>query len=181
MRPFIRLFLTFAYIGAVSFGGGYSMLPMFQHELVDKNNWLTNEELTDIFSASQCIPGIIACNCAVFVGYKQKGVAGGVASALGAVSPSVVIILVIAAFISNYTDVPAVRWAFAGVRVCVCVLIINTVIKLWKQAVIDKPAIIVFSVVFLVSVFTSLPAAILVISAGIAGVVISRLRMRAAR
>jgi len=168
--------LTFVYIGAVSFGGGYSMLPMFQRELVEKNGWLTEEEMTDIFSVGQCLPGIIAGNTAVFVGYKQKGVAGGTAAVLGAVFPSVVFTLILAAFIANFADIPIVQSAFAGIRVAVSVLIINTVIKLWKQAIADKAAIVIFAVVFIVAVFTSLPAAALVFAAGIAGVAICSFR-----
>ena len=176
MRLYINLFLTFMHIGAVSFGGGYAMLPMFQRELVEKKGWLTEEDMTDIFSVGQCLPGIIAGNTAVFVGYKQKGVAGGATAVIGAVFPSVVFTLILAAFIANFSDIAVVQSAFAGIRVGVSVLIINTVIKLWKQAVADKLAIVIFAVVFLVSVFTSLPTAALVFSAGIAGVGICTLR-----
>lgn len=170
MKPLIKMFLIFARIGVFTFGGGYSMLPMFQRELVEKTGWLTQEELTDYYSVSQCIPGIIAVNTSAFAGYKHKGRAGGLVAALGIITPSILIILIIASFISNFSDIPAVKNAFAGIRVCVCVLIINTVIKLWKSAVKDKVSLAVFLVVFLVSIFTSLPAALLVISAGLVGV-----------
>jgi len=180
MRPYIKLFLSFAYIGAVSFGGGYSMLPMFQRELVEKNGWLTETEMTDIFSIGQCLPGVIACNTAVFVGYRQKGVRGGIVSALGAAFPSVVITLILAAVITNFADFPIVARAFAGIRVAVSVLILNTVIKLWKQAVVGLAAILIFAVVFLISVLTSFPVAILVIVAGFIGIAISSMRKGAA-
>ena len=181
MREYFKLLLTFSYIGVVSFGGGYSMLPMFQRVIVEKNNWLTEEEMTDAFSVCQCLPGVIAANTAVFVGYKQKGVFGGIAAAIGAALPSVVILLILAAFIANFSDMPAVQRAFAGIRVGVSVLIINTVIKLWKQAVVDKPAIVIFTVVFILSVFTSLPAALFIAAAGGAGVAISALRKEGAK
>ena len=176
MKMLIRLFLSFAYIGAFTFGGGYSMLPMFRRVLVEKNGWLTDEEITDFFSVAQCLPGIIAVNTATLAGYKQKGIAGGISAALGAVFPSLAIILIIAAFLSSFMQNAIVGHAFAGIRVCVCVLIINTVIKLWKQAVVDRFAIIIFAAVFLSSVLTSLPMAILVIAAGICGVAVSSLR-----
>jgi len=173
---YIKLFLSFAYIGAFTFGGGYSMLPMFQRELVEKKQWLTSSEMTDIFSIGQCLPGLIAGNTAVFVGCRQKGALGGIVAALGVAFPSIIIILIIAAFISNFSDIPVVQKAFAGLRVCVSVLIINTVIKLWKHSIADKLAIIIFAAVFLVSVFTSLPVAILVAASGVSGIAISALR-----
>jgi len=178
MRLLFKLFISFTYIGAVTFGGGYSMLPMFQRVLVTKNDWLTDLEMTDIFSVGQCLPGVIASNAAVFVGYKQKGVAGSIAAALGVAFPSVVFILILAAFISNFADIPAVQSAFTGLRVCVSMLIINTVVQLWKKAIVDKIAIIIFLAVFLISVLTSLPIAILVVVAGSSGVGISALRAR---
>ncbi|MDR2568965.1 MAG: chromate transporter [Oscillospiraceae bacterium] len=173
---YIKLLLSFAYIGAFTFGGGYAMLPMFQRELVEKNKWLTNEEMTDIFSIGQCIPGIIAANTAIFVGYKHKGILGGIVAALGVALPSLIIILVIAAFLSNYMDIPIVQKAFIGLRVCVSVLIVNAVIKLRKHAIIDLSATAIFIVVFLVSVYKLLPVAVLIVLAGICGVLISLIR-----
>ena len=178
MRVLLKLFLSFSYIGAFTFGGGYSMLPMFQRVLVEKNKWLTEAEMTDLFSIGQCLPGVIASNTAVFVGYKQKGVLGSIFAALGVAFPSVVFILIIAAFLSNFADIPVVQRAFTGLRVCVSVLIINTVVKLWKHSIVNKPAIAIFAVVFLVSVFTSIPVALLVVAAGAAGIAISALKAR---
>ena len=181
MKALLELFISFAYVGTFTFGGGYSMLPMFKRELVERRGWLTDLEMTDFFSVSQCLPGIIAGNTAVFVGYKKKGVAGGIVATLGVAFPSIVIMLVIAAFVSNFADIPAVRRAFAGVCVCVFVQIFNTIIKLWKQAIVDKTAIVIFVVVFLVAVFTSLPVAILVVASGLAGVLVTSVRKRSAR
>ena len=179
MPPLFRMFLVFARIGVFTFGGGYSMLPMFQRELVEKNNWLTQEELTDYYSVSQCIPGIIAVNTSALAGYKQRGRAGSIAAAAGVIAPSILIILIIAAFIANFSDIPAVRNAFTGIRVCVCVLIINTVVKLWKSAVTDKLTLAIFLVVFGVSIFTNFPAALLVVSAGLVGVASGIMEKRA--
>ena len=173
---YFRLFLTFAYIGTFTFGGGYSMLPMFRRVLVEKNGWVNDTDVADLFAAAQCLPGVIACNTAVFVGYRQKGVLGGIAAALGVVFPSVLIILLIAVFLSNFAENPLVHSALAGIRVCVCVLILNAVIKLWKQSIADKLAIGVFSVVFLLSVFTSLPVAVTIVAAGAFGIAVSTVR-----
>ena len=181
MREYLKIFLTFAYIGAISFGGGYAMLPMFKRQLVEKNGWLTEEEMTNMFSVSQCLPGIIAGNSAILVGYKHRGVFGGIIAALGAVFPSVVIIIVLAMFISRFAHIPAVQSAFAGIRICVSVLIINAVIKLWKSSVADKPAIVVFAVVFLLALFTNISVAILIAAAGVAGLLISTFRKESSK
>ena len=176
---YIKLLLTFSYIGAFTFGGGYAMLPMFQRELVEKKRWLTESEMTDLFSISQCLPGIIAVNTAVFVGHKQKGASGGIVAALGVVLPSVIVITLIAAFLSNFADIPAVQKAFTGLRVCVSVLIINAVFKLRKNAVVDGPAVVIFLVVFVISVLASMPVALLIATAGVCGIAISMYRTRA--
>jgi len=175
---YLKLLLTFAYIGAFTFGGGYAMLPMFQRELVEKNKWLTNEEVTDFFSISQCLPGIIAANTAIFAGYKHKGILGGIVAALGVALPSVIVILIIAAFISNFSDIPVVQKAFAGLRVCVSVLIINAVFKLRKNSIVDIPAAVIFLIVFLLAVYMIFPVAILIVAAGICGILISTFRKR---
>jgi len=154
------------------------MLPMFQRELSEKNKWVTEEEITDLFSIGQCLPGIIAANTAVFVGYKQKGVLGGVAAALGVVLPSLIIIMLIAAFLTNFAHIEIVQKAFIGLRVCVSVLIINAVLKLRKHALVDLAAGLIFIAVFLFSVFFSFPVALLVLSAGICGILISLIRKR---
>jgi len=174
----LKLFLSFAYIGTFTFGGGYAMMPMFQRILVSKHGWLTETEMIELFSVSQCLPGVISSNTAVFVGYKQKGTLGSIAAVLGIAFPSVVLIILIASLLTNFIDHPIAVRAFMGLRVCVSVLILNTVIKLWKNAIADKIAIIIFVVVFLAAVLISLPVAILVIAAGFSGIVISEYRKR---
>ena len=177
---YLKFLLTFAYIGAFTFGGGYSMLPMFQRELVEKNKWMTEDELTDIFSISQCLPGIIAANTAVFVGYKHKGILGGIVSALGVALPSIIIILIIATFLTNIVDIPIVQKAFIGLRVCVSILIINAVLRLRKNSIIDLPSVLIFLAVFLLAIFKVLPVAALVAIAGVFGIAISLVRKRLA-
>ena len=131
MRANLDLFLTFARISASCFGGGYAMLPFFQRELVRKKGWLTDEELLDLTAVAQCTPGVIAVNTATFIGQKLYGTLGGIVATLGVVFPSVLIISVIAGILTNFADIPAVKHAFAGIRVCVCVLIFNADTKLW--------------------------------------------------
>ena len=138
------LFWTFAKIGVCTFGGGYAMLPALQREVVEKRAWATEEELTDYFAIGQCTPGIIAVNTATFVGQKQKGTAGGVIATLGLVFPSVVIIMVIAAFLQNFAHLPAVVHAFNGVRACVCALILSSVLKLRRTTIVDRATLVIF-------------------------------------
>ena len=147
------LFITFAVVGVTTFGGGYAMLPALQREVVEKRRWATDEEVMDWYAIGQCTPGVIAVNTATFVGQKLTGVLGGIFATLGVVFPSLVIITIIAAFIQNFAHLPAVQSAFAGIRVCVCVLILNAVVKLWKKSVIDWKTLLIFIAVFACSVF----------------------------
>ena len=144
MNIYFDLFWTFAKIGVCTFGGGYAMLPALQREVVEKRAWATEEELTDYFAIGQCTPGIIAVNTATFVGQKQKGTAGGVIATLGLVFPSVVIIMVIAAFLQNFAHLPAVVHAFNGVRACVCALILSSVLKLRRTTIVDRATLVIF-------------------------------------
>ena len=139
MNILIDLFLTFARIGVCTFGGGYAMLPILQRELVENKKWATETELADYYAVGQCTPGIIAVNTATFVGRSQAGTAGGILATLGLVFPSLVIIMVIAAFLQNFMHLEFVVHAFNGVRAGVAALIASSVIKLFKNAVIDWP------------------------------------------
>ena len=154
MRELADLFLTFARIGGFTFGGGYAMLPMLQKEVVEARHWATEDELMDYYAIGQCTPGIIAVNTATFIGYKQRGILGGIAATLGVIAPSMVIITVIAAFIKGFADIPAVAHAFAGIRACVCVLIFNAVVRLGKKSLISKTAVAIFCVILALSLFT---------------------------
>lgn len=174
MKEIFMLFFAFAKIGAVTFGGGYAMLPILQRDIVKKYDWATDEELVDYFAIGQCTPGVIAVNTATFIGYKRKGILGGIFATLGVVFPSIVIISVIAAFITGYADIPAVKYAFCGIRVCVCVLILNAILKLSRSSLVDKYTYIIFAAVLALSVFLDVSAAYLVIAAGFAGFLIKR-------
>ena len=180
------LFLTFARIGVCTFGGGYAMLPILQRELVENKKWATEGELADYYAVGQCTPGIIAVNTATFVGRSQAGIVGGIFATLGVVFPSIVIILVIAAFLQNFMDLQWVIHAFNGVRAGLVALIFSSVIKLFKTSVIDWPTRIIYAVVLVTAAagtFLALPdegilgavlgvvlsPVFLVVAAGIAG------------
>ena len=170
MKEYLELFLSFARIGVLTFGGGYAMLPMLEKEVVEKRSWATNEEIMDYYAVGQCTPGIIAVNTATFIGRKIKGISGGIAATLGVVFPSWLIITLIAGLLTSFADNVYVAHAFAGIRVCVCVLIFNSVIKLWKSAVKDRFAVCVFGVVFALSVLFSVSPVICVLLSGTAGI-----------
>lgn len=174
MKELCELFFLFAKMGAVTFGGGYAMLPILQREIVEKRNWATEEELMDYYAIGQCTPGIIAVNTSTFVGYKKKGIPGGIVATLGFVFPSLVIITVIAAFLQNFSHIAAVKYAFNGIRACVCALILDAVLKLGKKSIVDKTCAAIYAGILLLSLFTPLSPAILVVLAGIAGLAIRR-------
>lgn len=171
MKELMTLFFTFARIGGLTFGGGYAMLPILQKEVVEGHNWVTEEELMDYYAIGQCTPGVIAINTATFIGYKRKGVIGAICATLGVAAPSIIIISIIAAFISNFADLEIVKNAFAGIRICVCVLILNAVIKLYKGSVIDKKTLGIFILILSLSLTGITSPMISVLIAGILGFV----------
>lgn len=175
IKIYWKLFATFAKIGAMTFGGGYAMLPILQREVVEKQKWATEEELMDYFAIGQCTPGIIAVNTATFIGQKNKGVFGGIFATLGLVTPSLIIISLLAGVIEAFSHIAWVQHAFGGIRVCVCVLIINAVIKLLKKAVIDKFSFIIFTAVTAAAFFTDLSPVIFVLLAAVIGIVIKNI------
>ena len=172
MKELLELFLTFAKIGVMTFGGGMAMLPILEREVVQNKHWATEEELVDYFAIGQCTPGIIAVNTATFVGQKRKGAMGGITATLGVVFPSLVIITILAGLITNFAHLAWVQNAFAGIQVCVCVLIFNAVLKLWKGAVKDVWGLVIFLVILALSVFTKLSPIIYVLAAAVAGLLI---------
>ncbi len=173
MPLLLDLFCAFFRIGLFTFGGGYAMLPLLQREIVEKKKWATEEEMLDYFAVGQCTPGVIAVNTATFVGFKEKKLSGAIFATLGIVSPSLVIITVIAALLSNFAHIAAVQNAFAGIRVAVCVLILNSIVKLWKKSVVDKLTLGVFIAVFLGSVLLShVSPVVFIVAAAVLGIVV---------
>ena len=172
MNKYLDLFFTFARIGGLTFGGGYAMLPMLQKEVVEKRGWATEEELMDYYALGQCTPGIIAVNTATFVGQNTAGNLGGIVATLGVVFPSLIIITLIAMFLQNFADLAVVQNAFAGIRVCVCVLVFNAVVKLWKKAVVDKKTLILFLIVLIGNFAFDVAPTIFVIFAAVAGILL---------
>ena len=122
-----------------------------------------------------CTPGIIAVNTATYVGYKQAGFLGGVSGTLGVISPSIVIICLVASILQNFIHLPVVLHALAGIRIVVCALMLNTVVTMAKKGIVDRLGALLFVAAFLLACFTPVPTAVIVILAGIAGVVIKKI------
>ena len=156
MNIYFDLFLTFAKVGVCTFGGGYAMLPILQRAVVEKKGWATDGERTYYFAVGQCTPGIIAVNTATFIGFKYKGIPGGILATLGVVFPSLIIITAIAAFLSNFADIPMVRHALAGINAAVVALIASSVVKLGKSTLKNGAAIAIFLCVLVLAAAGSL-------------------------
>ena len=180
MNKLLDLFLTFARIGGLTFGGGYAMLPMLQKEVVEKRGWASEEELMDYYAIGQCTPGVIAVNTSTFIGYKTHGILGGIAATAGMITPSLIIITIIAAFIQQFAHLAVVQHAFAGIRIAVCALVLQSVWKMAKKGVVDVPTSVILLVTFAAVAFFGVSPVVMVIVAAIAGIAIGMIRRRRA-
>ena len=158
-KNILQLFLSFFKIGIVTFGGGLTMLPLLEAEIVDKKKWATRDDLLDYYAIGQVTPGIIAVNVATFVGYKKERILGGISATLGMVAPSILIITFIAMFLSNFTENPIVQKAFMGINIAVSALLIHVSWSFAKKALLKwyhvLIAIVVFTAVFIFNVHTA--------------------------
>ena len=176
---YFDLFASFFRIGLFTFGGGYVIVTLMKQKFVDELHWIQEDEMLDLIAIAQSAPGAIAVNVSTFIGYKIAGVLGGVIATLGLVFPSLVIIIAIAAVLGNVSELPAVKNAFAGIRVGVAVLMINSVIKLAKAAIVDWKAVLIFLAVFGGAVFTPVSPMIYIVAAGVAGILLKTWEVKA--
>jgi chromate transporter len=132
---YFQIFLSFMKCGLFTFGGGYAMLPMMERIIAKKQQWATPEEIAELFALGQVLPGVVAVNTATFVGIKQKGVLGGIVAALGVITPSLVVVTLVASFFATFMEVEVVRNAFSGIFIAACALIISAVWKLFRACV----------------------------------------------
>ena len=171
-----QLYWAFLRIGGLTFGGGLTMLPMLKYELVEKKNWISEDELLDCYAIGQCTPGIIAVNTATFVGYRKCGVAGSIASTAGMVTPSLVIITLLAAFLESFMDNMWLQHALMGVRGIVCALMLNTVINLARKSLTDVFTCVICCVVLGLCLMTEIPTILIVVASALAGIIAERIR-----
>ncbi len=146
------------------------MLPMLKREIVEKYGWATEEELLDIYAIGQCTPGVIAVNTSTYIGYQQGKLVGSIFATLGMISPSLIIISLIASILKEFMALPIVLHALAGIRITVCALMLNTVFSLMKSGIKDKLGVLLFLFGFLLATFTPIPTILLVVCAAVIGI-----------
>lgn len=171
MKDLWKLYAAFFRIGGLTFGGGLTMLPMLKYELVEKNNWVTEEDLLDYYAVGQCTPGIIAVNVSTFVGFKKKGIPGAIFSTMGMISPSLIIVSILAFFLEQFMSNQIVAHAVGGIKIVVCALMLQTVITMAKKNLVSAVCYVVAILAFLLALFTPVPTVLLVLVAGIVGII----------
>lgn len=169
---YAELYITFLKIGSLTFGGGYAMLPMMESELVDSKKWITTEELLDYYAVGQSTPGIIAVNVATFVGYKKAGNIGGIIATLGVVTPSVLIISLMAGIIKSIDQMPVVQKAMKGISVAVCALITDATLKFIKKTARGIVSILVLFTSFIFLYFFKVPSVFIILGATLLGITV---------
>lgn len=166
-----QLFIAFMRIGGLTFGGGLAQLPMLKYEIVQKYGWLTEEELLDVYAIGQCTPGIIAVNTATYVGFEKKGVMGGIVATLGMITPSIVVITLVAMCLQAVIDNIWVQHAIMGIRAIVCALMLNTAYTLAKKTLHGAFAIIIAAIAFAVAMLSGVPTIVIVLVAAAVGII----------
>jgi chromate transporter len=172
LKGYLELFLAFLKLGCITFGGGYAMIPIVERELIKKRGWVTMEEVMDYYTIAQITPGIIAVNLSTFIGYKRKGPLGGALTTIGFVLPGITLIILIALFIRNFQNLPAIKHAFAGIRIAVGALILDTVIKMVKGIFKDWKALIFYIAAFVLSAAFKISPMFIVLGAGLIGLLV---------
>jgi len=173
-----KLFFVFFRIGAFTFGGGLAMIPFIKREIVDNNHWIEEEDIVDIFAIVQSVPGVIAVNSAIFVGYRIAGFLGALASAVGVVLPSFVVISVIASFFSNFKSIPIFANAFEGVSAGVAALITTALFQLIKPSIKDNYGWIIACAAFVIMAVTNISAVYVLSASAVVGIIISCVKKR---
>jgi len=165
-----QLFWTFFRIGGLTFGGGYAILPMMQKEIVEKHGWATDEEMIDYYAVAQSMPGIIAINTATFLGYDRRGAPGAIAATFGMVTPSIIVITLIATFVHHFEQLAVMQHAFAGVRIAVTALIIGAVVNMWRTAVNDWLGVVLFAAALAAIFFMEISPILVIAAAALIGI-----------
>ena len=170
----LDLYLTFTKIGLFTFGGGYAMLPLLEREVVENKKWATHDEILDYYAIGQSTPGIIAVNTATFCGYSQAGNLGGIIASLGFITPSIIIILIIANFLESFSHIVWFQHAFAGIRIGVSALVFYSVLKMVKKNARTPLKFAIFLLTFVAIGFLQISPVIIVVSVGIFGILLGK-------
>ena len=172
MREYFELFWAFIVVGATAFGGGYAIVPVLDRELIKKRGWLTMDEVLDFYTIAQITPGIILVNLATFVGNKRKGIFGGVLATAGIVLPGVSLMLLVSLFVKNFAEYSVVQHALTGIRLAVCAVILDTIIRLFKGYLKNYKSIVICVIAFALSAVFSISPVYVILGAGLAGFLI---------
>ena len=170
-KTLAELWLVFFKIGTVTFGGGMAMLPILDRELVVKRNWTTSEELLDYFTLSQSLPGLIAANVSIFLGYRRAGKIGGIVAPLATITPSVIVITIIAACLENFSSIPIIQKALSGINVGVAAMLTYTVVNFGKKTVKDFFGILLAASAFVMLFFFKVNTLWIILFGTLAGIV----------
>lgn len=158
LKNLIKIFLVFFKVGSFTFGGGLAMLPLIQKEVVDRKKWISEEEIVDVFSICQSLPGVIAINSAIFIGNRVYGFAGAIFAALGVILPAFISIIIVFLALSGIKDSPYVTKVFSGVKAASAALILLSAIKLGRSAIKNKTGIIMAVISFAIIVIFNINA-----------------------
>lgn len=169
---YLDLYITFAKIGSLTFGGGIAMLPMMQNELIDKKQWVSENEILDYYAIGQSTPGIIAVNVATFVGYKKAGILGGIIATLGVITPCVVLITILANLIDSIDHYPNVQKALKGINVAVCALITDATLNFAKKTSKGAVSILLMLLSFCLIFFFNIKSYIIILGAAFIAVTV---------
>ena len=180
------LFFTFIKIGLFTFGGGYAMIPIIENICVEKKKWITHDEMLNITVVAESTPRPIAINCATYVGYKQKGIAGALIATIGMILPSFCIIFAISKFLDHFLEITWIAHAFQGIKIAVGILILDAAIKM-LQTMQKKPLpkafmLCAFAAMLLINIFSvRISSIVLMLAAGLISLIIFMVSKPAAR
>ena len=178
LKKLLQIFLSFFRIGAFTFGGGYAMIPLIQHEAVEKRHWVTDEDILDIVAIAESTPGPIAINSATFVGYRAAGVLGSVCATLGVVLPSFVVILLLSFVLAQFQEVQAVQYAFNGIRVGVLALLVKALWTMYTKSPKGWAAYVVMGAALILTAVFEINVIFVIIGCAIFGIVTSAIMRR---
>ena len=178
LKKLLQIFLSFFRIGAFTFGGGYAMIPLIQHEAVEKRHWVTDEDILDIVAIAESTPGPIAINSATFVGYRAAGVLGSVCATLGVVLPSFVVILLLSFVLAQFQEVQAVQYAFNGIRVGVLALLVKALWTMYTKSPKGWAAYVVMGAALILTSVIEINVIFVIIGCAIFGIVTSAIMRR---
>ena len=177
----LEIFTTFFRVGAFTFGGGLAMLPLFEKEVIENKGWVEKEDILDIYAISQSLPGVIAVNASTFIGYRIAGVPGAVAAIFGVTAPSLLVIVTIASFFTQFRENFYVAKVLHGIRAAVAALIFLAAYRIGKASLKGTFGLVTATVAFLLTLLTDIHVIYIILAGGFLGVIVSKMQLRGVR